>query len=128
MTTHNEERYNSHLRSQSSSEFLNGFCFALKLAKWISRVRRKDGKSKIRSPRNSAHYEFGFRNNPDNNLIINKNWHSDTADPTSTTVMSFFSGCGGLDLGLLGGFSVYVTQFSISLIPNRVNDSSEINF
>ena len=57
-------------------------------------LRRKDGKPKLKSRRNLPEFDSGFR----------EKYPRETTTPEDNTVMSFFSGCGGLDLGLQGEF------------------------
>ncbi|MDB3930130.1 DNA cytosine methyltransferase, partial [Paracoccaceae bacterium] len=64
-------------------------------------MRRKDGQGKIKSPRNHPKFDGGFRElNP-----LPKSHH-----PTQN-IVSFFTGCGGLELGMLGGFSFLNRRF-----------------
>ncbi|MGN0845823.1 MAG: DNA cytosine methyltransferase [Kiritimatiellia bacterium] len=63
-------------------------------------MRRKDGKPQIRALRNKPKFEVGFRDS-DN---ARRNRYGEEEGPFK--VMSFFSGCGGLDFGFRGGFSV----------------------
>ena len=63
-------------------------------------MRRKDGKPQIRALRNKPRFEVGFRESE--NARENRYGQGDRP----YRVMSFFSGCGGLDFGFRGGFSV----------------------
>ena len=73
-------------------------------------MRRKDGKPKLSAKRNHPEYSHGFTNNPENIDTINSFWKGKSLDE-AFSVVSFFSGCGGLDLGLLGGFNVFGREF-----------------
>lgn len=63
-------------------------------------MKRLDGKPKLKAKRSLPSFTYGFKDNPDS--------FSDTEKIDKTerkySVMSFFSGCGGLDLGITGGF------------------------
>ena len=63
-------------------------------------MRRKDGKPQIKALRNKPIFEVGFRDSAN----ANRNHFGAGNHPYQIT--SFFSGCGGLDLGFKGGFSV----------------------
>ena len=64
-------------------------------------MRRKDGKPKIKALRRMPKYNFGFKDSPNARM----NLYGTGSRPY--TIMSFFSGCGGLDFGFKGGFSVF---------------------
>ena len=63
-------------------------------------MRRKDGKPQTRALRHKAVFQCGFKDsdNAKSNHFNNKD--------RPYEVTSFFSGCGGLDFGFRGGFSV----------------------
>lgn len=63
-------------------------------------MRRKDGKPQTRALRNKAKFDCGFRDSK--NALDNQ--YACVDRPYEVT--SFFSGCGGLDFGFKGGFSV----------------------
>ncbi len=65
---------------------------------------RNDGKPKRKARKNKPVYSFGFRDNPATNKYIHPFW-KDGVNSSNYTVASLFSGCGGLDLGMTGGFS-----------------------
>ena len=67
-------------------------------------MRRKDGKSKVRAKRAMPRFTVGLKDHPRYNAF-----RMEPASPIST--VSLFAGCGGLDLGLRGGFSVYGKQY-----------------
>ena len=69
-------------------------------ADWKFSMKRKDGKPPIKALRNMPSYTVGFRDSP--NASLN---HYGVGSCTYR-VVSLFSGCGGLDLGFQGGFSV----------------------
>jgi len=73
-------------------------------------MRRKDGQKKVQGIRSKAVFDCGFRElNPSFKNADRSNAHS---------VVSMFSGCGGLDLGLLGGFNYKGTYFDVN--PFRI--------
>lgn len=63
-------------------------------------MRRKDGKPQTRALRNKAKFDCGFRDSKN----AQDNQYASVDRPYEVT--SFFSGCGGLDFGFKGGFSV----------------------
>ena len=68
-------------------------------------MRPKSGLPKRKALRAMPEYECGFRDS-----AITKQQRSRDrkyADRPMASVLSMFAGCGGFDLGLLGGFSVY---------------------
>ncbi|HQC51674.1 MAG TPA: DNA (cytosine-5-)-methyltransferase [Lentisphaeria bacterium] len=69
-------------------------------------MKRKDGKPKLKAKRLLPQFKYGFRNNPHVS-------YCSEIDCTEKqfSVMSFFSGCGGLDLGFTGGFSVFGEKY-----------------
>jgi len=66
-------------------------------------LRRKDGKQKRKARRNKPEFEFAFRTNPNTKKYRHKGCDS-VRTPGHHTVVSLFCGCGGLDLGITGGF------------------------
>ncbi len=66
-------------------------------------MRRKDGSPKIRALRSKPVYSNGLRTYQRQNKLPDD---SNVNIPTHS-VVSLFSGCGGLDLGFQGGFSVF---------------------
>lgn len=70
-------------------------------------MRRKDGKPQTRALRHKAEYSYGFRESP--NAIANEYGSGERP----YRVISFFSGCGGLDFGFKGGFSVLGRKFDV---------------
>lgn len=63
-------------------------------------MRRKDGKPQTKALRHKPVYSVGFRESPN----ARNNHYGSCEHPYKVT--SFFSGCGGLDFGFKGGFSV----------------------
>lgn len=63
-------------------------------------MRRKDGKPQIRALRHKAVFQCGFKDSQN----ARANHFNEEIRPYAVT--SFFSGCGGLDFGFRGGFSV----------------------
>jgi len=66
-------------------------------------MRRKDGKSKRRALRTKPVFEYGFRQSPATADYRHPCLNGATS-PDHRTIVSLFSGCGGLDLSFLGGF------------------------
>jgi DNA (cytosine-5)-methyltransferase 1 len=65
-------------------------------------MRPKSGLPKRKALRNMPQFEYGMRDNP---AVSNaRRDHSDRKSRTRIKVVSLFSGCGGMDLGVLGGF------------------------
>jgi len=63
-------------------------------------MRRKDGKPQTRALRNKPQFDVGYRDSP---RAVEAHYG---VVAHSHQVTSFFSGCGGLDFGFRGGFSV----------------------
>jgi DNA (cytosine-5)-methyltransferase 1 len=68
-------------------------------------MRRKDGKPQVKALRNMPKFEVGFRES--SNAKTNK---FDVGNRLYQ-VASFFSGCGGLDIGFKGGFTVLNKEY-----------------
>lgn len=68
-------------------------------------MRRKDGKPQTKALRRKAEFECGFKDS----RSAEANNYGAGEHPYQVT--SFFSGCGGLDFGFRGGFSVLGRQF-----------------
>ena len=68
-------------------------------------MRRKDGKPQIRALRNKPKFDVGYKDS----LRAVQDHYGVVNHPHKVT--SFFSGCGGLDFGFRGGFSVLGKQY-----------------
>ena len=68
-------------------------------------MRRKDGQPKTKALRNKPEFEVGFRDS----VNAHQNFFSRGERPYQIT--SFFSGCGGLDFGFRGGFSILGREY-----------------
>lgn len=66
-------------------------------------MRPKTGLPKRKALRNMPKFTYGLRSNPVNKAIAHPNMHNKEYI-NGSTIMSMFCGCGGLDLGFLGGF------------------------
>lgn len=66
-------------------------------------MQRKDGKPKRKALRSMPKFQYGFRDNPSTAAYRRELW-SGLHTPQNQTIVSLFSGCGGLDLGFAGGF------------------------
>jgi DNA (cytosine-5)-methyltransferase 1 len=87
-------------------------------------MRRKDGKPKLAARRNHPEYSYGFANHPDNLNTVNSAWMGRPAE-NSHSIVSFFAGCGGLDLGMLGGFKCFGREFrSLPYVISYAIDNS----
>ena len=88
-------------------------------------MKRKDGAAKLKSKRNLPNFKFGFKDHPDTQEPYNSSSNKMTNQKTHST-LSFFCGCGGLDLGFRGGFN-YLEQYYPSLPFNIIKaiDNSE---
>lgn len=67
-------------------------------------MRPKSGLPKRKALRRKPEFQFGLKNHPSNSPLSHPNMHGEALEDASE-VMSMFCGCGGLDLGFLGGFS-----------------------
>lgn len=67
-------------------------------------MRPKSGLPKRKALRRKPEFEFGLKSNPSNLELSHSNMRGERHIGGSD-VMSMFCGCGGLDLGFLGGFS-----------------------
>ncbi|MCB9433683.1 MAG: DNA (cytosine-5-)-methyltransferase [Ardenticatenaceae bacterium] len=74
-------------------------------------MQRKDGKPKRKALRSMPRFQHGFRNNPSTNLYRRSLWSGVHTDQ-NYSVVSLFSGCGGLDLGFAGGFTFLDKQYN----------------
>lgn len=72
-------------------------------------MRRKDGKPKRPANRTKPEYEYGFRTNPQTATYRHPCCDQELP-PNNWSVVSLFSGCGGLDLSFMGGFN-YLGKF-----------------
>ncbi len=92
-------------------------------------MRPKSGLPKRKALRTLPQFKFGFKNNPDtacSNITID----AKLAPVTKFDVVSLFCGCGGLDLGLLGGFRYLGEQFDrlpFNLVHGYDNDAKALD-
>ena len=86
-------------------------------------MRPKSGLPKRRALRNMPAFSYGFKTNPQNESYRNP---AVNGKPKSGSyeVMSMFSGCGGLDLGFLGGFTYQKTLYSA--LPYQIVQAVDI--
>ena len=71
-------------------------------------MRTKSGLPKRKALRRMPQFEHGFRSNPLLADSINPALKAGAlVDPSAHSVVSFFAGCGGLDLGAVGGFTFH---------------------
>ena len=67
-------------------------------------MRRKDGQPKRRARRTKPEFKTGFAENPATATVRHRCW-AGARTQGHYSVLSLFAGCGGLDLGLTGGFN-----------------------
>ncbi len=68
-------------------------------------MRPKSGLPKRKALRRMPKFTYGFRDNPETKAYRHPTLQPGASVPQEwPTVLSFFSGCGGMDLGFLGGF------------------------
>ncbi len=80
-------------------------------------MRPKSGLPKRKAIRSMPQFEYGLKDNP--NVIELRKKDRTFAKAKKATVLSMFSGCGGFDLGMLGGFSYlneYFPQLPFSIL------------
>lgn len=75
------------------------------------RMKRKDGKPKLRALRSKPVFEHGLRKNPKTKKYLNPCCNGNTGTGR-WKIVSLFSGCGGLDLSFLGGFEYLKKVFT----------------
>ena len=75
-------------------------------------MRRKDNQPKTKARRNKADFKFGFRTNPDT-AAYRHPLCEEKHKSGSHTLVSMFSGCGGLDLAFTGGFEVLNKRYPV---------------
>ena len=66
-------------------------------------MKRKDGAKKLKARRNSPIFDFGFKDHPSSQKSYDFSLDKTKAE-TNYSALSFFCGCGGMDLGFTGGF------------------------
>ncbi len=91
----------------------------------VDTLRRKDGQPKRQARRTMPSFEHGFKDNPNVAPILHNSLKG-APEASQYRVVSFFSGCGGLDLGLLGGFEFLGRRYP--QLPFRIEyaaDNSE---
>lgn len=92
-------------------------------------MRPKSGLPKLKARRAVPQFEHGFRGNPATASYRHPQVGGEAVPVGNVSVISLFSGCGGLDLGFLGGFT-YLSQLFAPL-PFRIvaaydNDSRAV--
>jgi DNA (cytosine-5)-methyltransferase 1 len=73
-------------------------------------LRPKSGLPKRKALKNMPRFEHGLRTNPATRELLNPQLRGIPSPASAITAVSMFAGCGGLDLGMLGGFS-YLGEF-----------------
>ncbi|MCL2433129.1 MAG: DNA cytosine methyltransferase [Clostridia bacterium] len=74
-------------------------------------MRPKTGLPKRKALRNNPVFECGLKDNRNNNDIAHPNMFGQQY-PNGSSVVSMFCGCGGLDLGFIGGFRYLGEEYS----------------
>lgn len=91
-------------------------------------MQRKDGAPKLKARRNLPVFDYGFKEHP-NNTISYSHVLDESHDKVPYSLMSFFCGCGGMDLGFLGGFrytSKYYRQLPFKIIKAVDNSKDAV--
>ncbi len=68
-------------------------------------MRPKSGLPKRKALKRKPIFEYGFKDNPNTKMYINPTLIQPYKTKDYINAVSLFSGCGGLDLGFLGGFN-----------------------
>ncbi|MCC7144679.1 MAG: DNA (cytosine-5-)-methyltransferase [Candidatus Eisenbacteria bacterium] len=93
-------------------------------AKHRTPMRRKTGEPKLRALRARPAYKYGFHSNP-----VTATYRHPSLDggsvPNATPVVSLFAGCGGMDLGFLGGFQFLGRTYEA--LPFEILDAIDID-
>jgi DNA (cytosine-5)-methyltransferase 1 len=87
-------------------------------------MRPKSGLPKRRALRAKAVFKYGFRDNPATDSYRHPSL-SDKACPDAIPLVSLFAGCGGMDLGFLGGFQFLGETYPA--LPYRIIDAIDID-
>lgn len=91
-------------------------------------MRTKSGLPKRKPLRRMPIFEYGFRDNP--RVVKERSKDRRSSDPRPITAVSFFSGCGGLDLGISGGFSFlgnYYEKHNVNIVAAYDNDARAVD-
>ncbi|HEX8127904.1 MAG TPA: DNA (cytosine-5-)-methyltransferase [Pyrinomonadaceae bacterium] len=87
-------------------------------------MRPKSGLPKRRPLRAKPSFEYGFRTNPATAVYRHPSLDG-TTYPDAIPVVSLFAGCGGMDLGFLGGFRFLGELYAP--LPFRIVDAIDID-
>jgi DNA (cytosine-5)-methyltransferase 1 len=87
-------------------------------------MRPKSGLPKRRALRSKAVFKYGFRDNPETANYLHPTLRGITHSE-AIPVVSLFAGCGGMDLGFLGGFR-FLNETHPAL-PFRIRDAVDID-
>jgi DNA (cytosine-5)-methyltransferase 1 len=88
-------------------------------------MRRKDGQRKLKALRAMPRYSCGFINNPSTYDYRNPSISDSIITKNTIKCVSMFSGCGGMDLGFLGGFKVFGQLFKS--LPFHIESAFDID-
>lgn len=92
-------------------------------------MRTKSGLPKRKALRRMPLFEHGFRDNPRVLETANPLIKSGNAPANAFTAVSMFAGCGGLDLGILGGFNFHRKYYEpqpFNIIAAYDNDANAV--
>ncbi|HEY9285894.1 MAG TPA: DNA (cytosine-5-)-methyltransferase [Pyrinomonadaceae bacterium] len=87
-------------------------------------MRPKTGLPKRRALRSKPIFKYGFRDNPATDSHLNQTLKG-VGSPNAIPVVSLFAGCGGMDLGFLGGFKFLGDLYAP--LPYRILDAIDID-
>ena len=87
-------------------------------------MRPKSGLPKRRALRSKAIFKYGFRDNPETASYLHPTLRG-LSYPDAIPVVSLFAGCGGMDLGFLGGFRFLGETFPY--LPFLIKDAIDID-
>jgi DNA (cytosine-5)-methyltransferase 1 len=87
-------------------------------------MRPKSGLPKRRAIRSKPQFKYGFRDNPATAGYLHPTLSGKTL-PDAIPVVSLFSGCGGMDIGFLGGFRFLGKTYAP--LPYQILDAIDID-
>lgn len=93
-------------------------------------MRTKSGLPKRKALRRMPVFSHGFRDNPDVQSTLNPALRGNRKAACPISTVSFFAGCGGLDLGALGGFNFlgqYYKPQNFDILAAYDNDKSAVD-
>lgn len=88
-------------------------------------MRPKSGLPKRKALKRKPIFEYGFKDNPNTKMYVNPTLIQSDKTEAYINVISLFSGCGGLDLGFLGGFTFLNKEYQA--LPYRIVGAYDID-